>query len=76
MINPFKKGKKSVDTYPVIGMHCASCAAMIESELDDAGIKASCSYAKQTIEVNNEKPVNPQKLKKIVQKAGYDIELH
>jgi copper chaperone CopZ len=75
MINPFKRKNKNVASYPIVGMHCASCAAMIESELDDAGIKATCSYAKQTVEVPQESQVSGKELQKIVKKAGYDLVL-
>ena len=41
-------------TYNIKGMHCTSCALMIESDLEDAGVRARVSYAKQTLEVLEE----------------------
>ena len=58
--------------FKVKNMHCASCALLIEGELEDAGIKARCSYAKQTLEVEDEKADN-KKIKEAVQKAGYEL---
>lgn len=61
-------------TYKINGMECASCAAMIEMDLEDAGIKAKCSYAKQTLEVdilnNNE---TDSKVKMVIESSGYKI---
>lgn len=52
-------------------MHCASCASMIELDLEDAGISAKCSYQKETLEVEGEH--NPKKVVEIVKKSGYSI---
>jgi copper chaperone CopZ len=57
--------------YSVLNMDCASCALLIEAELEDAGIKCKCSYAKQTLEIEGEHEVN--QVKEAVQKAGYDL---
>lgn len=58
--------------YKVVGMHCPACATSIELDLEDVGIQASCSYAKQTLEVKSE--VEEIKLKEIVKPLGYDLE--
>lgn len=58
--------------YKIKGMNCASCASMIELDLEDAGIKAKCSYPKSTVEV--EEDGNFGKIKKVVEKSGYKIE--
>ena len=61
-------------TFKVEGMHCTSCALMIESDLEDAGVKATCSYAKQTLEVEfDEKKIDEKTIVDIVVKAGYNI---
>jgi len=61
-------------TFNVQGMHCTSCALMIESDLEDAGIKARCNYAKQTLEVEfDEEKIDEEKIKEIVVAAGYTI---
>ncbi len=58
-------------TYKIKGMDCASCASLIEMDLEDAGIKASCSYPKETLEIDG---VHDQtKVIEIVSKAGYSI---
>jgi copper chaperone CopZ len=71
MLNIFKKNPKKV--YKVTGMHCASCAMVIESDLEDVGIKASCSYAKQTIEISESEIQKEAYIKEVVKKAGYTI---
>ncbi len=57
--------------YKVEGMDCASCASLLELDLEDAGIKASCSYAKGTLEVD--KDTDKKKLSEAVRKSGYNI---
>ena len=44
---------------------------MIELDLEDAGIRAKCSYPKESLEVEGE--VDPKKVVEIVSKAGYSI---
>ncbi len=58
-------------TYKIKGMHCASCAMLIEGELEDAGIKATCSYAKQTLEIESERDIDKHKVEAAVARAGY-----
>lgn len=60
--------------YKVEGMHCTSCAVVIESDLEDAGVKATCSYAKQTLNVEfDENKVSEKKIEEVVAGAGYTI---
>lgn len=73
MLSIFKKNKEQPkNLYKISGMDCASCAMIIESELEDAGIKAKCSYAKQTLEVE-QKDVDLELIKTLVKKSGYEI---
>ena len=58
--------------YKIDGMHCVSCA-MLEGELEDAGIRATCSYNKQTLEVEGESPFADTAVKQAVEKAGYTV---
>jgi Cu+-exporting ATPase len=59
-------------TFKVEGMHCASCAMVIESDLEDIGVNAICSYAKQTLDIEfDEKNVSEDKIKDVVKKSGY-----
>jgi copper chaperone CopZ len=61
-------------TYTVQGMHCTSCAMVIESDLEDAGVKATCSYAKQTLTAEfDEKKISEGVIREVVKKAGYSI---
>ena len=58
-------------TYKIEGMHCSSCAMMIEGELLDAGIKAKCSFAKQQLEV--ESNISEKKVLDMITPLGYKI---
>ena len=47
---------------------------LIEGELEDAGIRATCSYIKQTLEVEGEEsPFADTAVKQAVEKAGYTV---
>ena len=60
--------------YKVKGMDCASCATLIEMDLEDVGIIASCSYSKQTLKVEfDPQKNNENKIKEIVESSGYSI---
>lgn len=61
-------------TYKVIGMHCTSCALVIESDLEDEGVKASCSYAHETLNVEyDETRVSDKKITEVVRASGYEL---
>lgn len=61
-------------SYKVLGMHCSSCPLIIESDLEDAGVKASCSYARQTLDVEyDESCVTKETVEKVVTTAGYAL---
>jgi len=61
-------------TFKVEGMHCTSCALMIESDLEDAGVTAVCNYAKQTLTVEFDgKKIEEDAVKKIVTTLGYRL---
>jgi len=57
--------------YKIKGMDCASCASLLEMDLEDAGFKASCSYPKETLEIEGE--YDPKKVFEIVKKSGYSV---
>ena len=60
--------------YKVQGMHCASCAMVIESDLEDEGVKAACSYVKQSLSVEYDPAkIQEAKIEEVVKKAGYTI---
>lgn len=47
---------------------------VIESDLEDAGVKATCSYAKQTLDVEfDEKTVSEEAISTVVSGNGYRI---
>lgn len=61
-------------TFTVEGMHCTSCALMIESDLEDLGVASKCSYPKQTLEVEfDEKTISEDRIKDTVKKSGYIV---
>lgn len=62
-------------SFKVNGMHCTSCASLIEADLEDAGAKASCSYARQTLVVEyDESKLSEEKISEMVKNSGYEIE--
>ncbi len=67
MLSNKMKGK----IYKIKGMHCVSCASMLELDLEDIGIKAKCSYANETLEVESLHDKN--KVVEVVEKSGYSI---
>ena len=40
-------------TLKVKGMHCVSCASLLECELEDTGIEAKVNFIKETIEIKS-----------------------
>ena len=57
--------------YKIKGLSCPSCAALLECDLEDIGIKARCSYPKSCVEV--EGAHNTKKVIEMVKKSGYQI---
>lgn len=67
-------GENMKKTYKIEGMHCTSCAMVIESDLEDIGVQSKCNYAKQTLEVEyDEKKVSEKQIVQTVKKSGYTI---
>jgi len=64
------------ETYPVLGMTCASCVRKIETVLGKTeGIsEASVNFAseKVTIEYDNDK-IDLNKIEKIIKSLGYEL---
>lgn len=58
-------------TYKITGFDCASCATMLEMDMEDAGINCKCSYAKETLEVEGSH--DSKKVIEIVKKSGYSV---
>jgi len=57
--------------YKVKGLDCTSCASLLELDLEDAGIKAKCSYPKESLEIEGDHDKN--KVIEVVQKSGFSI---
>lgn len=64
------------ETYPVLGMACASCVRKIETVLNktDGVNEATVNFAteKVTIEYDNDK-LNLDEIKKIIKSIGYEL---
>ncbi len=60
-------------SFPIIGMHCASCAKLIEKKLKKTpGVTdASVNYGSEQASVDHDDSVNPQTLSKAVEDIGY-----
>ena len=69
------KSRTVKNTFPVLDMGCASCAAKVEKTLDNqAGvISASVNFAASTATVEYDSRISPELLRLAVQKAGYDL---
>lgn len=61
-------------TYKIKGLDCASCATLVEMDLEDAGFKSSCSFAKETLEVEFNNNNDEKKILEVVKNAGYKIQ--
>ena len=63
--------------FKISGMHCSSCAMIIDFDLEDIGVKSSkTSYTKQETEVEFDE--EKMELKQIINKikeAGYKVSL-
>jgi copper chaperone CopZ len=59
--------------YKIQGMDCDACAKMIELDLEDAGIKSSCNYATQKLELELDDKEKEDKVRQIVEKGGYKL---
>lgn len=53
-------------------MDCASCATLIQIDLEDAGYKCKCSYSTETLEIEGEHDI--EKVTEIIVKTGYNLE--
>lgn len=62
-------------SFPVKGMHCASCASVIEKTLKKvAGVSTvSANYATETVKIDFNEAINPQTLSKKIKPFGYEL---
>lgn len=64
-------------TLKLSGMHCVSCSVLIEGELEDIGVQAKASYAKQTVDVTyDSKKTKEEAIIKAIEKLGYQVTLN
>jgi copper chaperone CopZ len=62
---------KSSKTYKIEGMHCESCATMIELDLEDAGIKCKCDFGNKCLSVEDNS--DEKLIFSIVSESGYKV---
>ncbi|MDI1323346.1 MAG: heavy metal translocating P-type ATPase [Algoriphagus sp.] len=69
------EGSSVKQTFPVLGMTCAGCAASVESMLGatDGVISAQVNFASNTVLVEYNKEVAPATFQKALQSIGYDL---
>ena len=60
--------------YKISGMHCASCAKMIEMELEDKVNKISVSSEKRIAEIDfDSDEISDKEIVKIISDLGYKV---
>ena len=61
--------------FPIIGMHCASCARLIERSLTKIpGVSsAAVNYGSEQATIEYGSPANPGTLVKVIEKTGYKV---
>jgi Cu+-exporting ATPase len=66
---------KTIRTFSVVGMHCASCAKLVERKLNniDGVISATVNYANEVATINTNEKVKDRDLIKAVIDAGYKV---
>lgn len=56
------------------GLHCASCAMLVEGELEDIGVKAACNWPKEIVDVEyDEGAIKDKDIKDAIARAGYSV---
>ncbi|MBX4206008.1 heavy metal translocating P-type ATPase [Candidatus Microgenomates bacterium] len=62
-------------TYPVIGMHCASCAKLIERKLAKLPgvINAQVNYGSEEALIQSDQQINDQQISQVVESMGYKL---
>lgn len=64
---------KQKKTYQIVGMHCASCAILIEGELADRGIDGVCDARTNMLTVESSTTLSDEDVHAAVKAAGYRI---
>lgn len=61
--------------FQIKGMHCNSCATLIEKELKDKVESIKVSYSNESAEINfNENKISEKEIEDSIKKLGYDIQ--
>ena len=71
-----RKDNHRQETFPILGMSCAACAARVDKTLNrQSGVcRAAVNYAAATATVEyNPEETSPEQLQHAVQEAGYDL---
>ena len=69
-------GNMHTETYKIKGMHCASCAVIIENEFKKAdGVElAEANYGNESVKVSfDETKIKPDELSKKIEHLGYSL---
>ncbi len=62
-------------TFQIKGMHCNSCAILIQTELEEKVNSIRVSYADEKAEIDfDENKISEKEIKEIIKKLGYNIE--
>jgi P-type Cu+ transporter len=65
---------KTKKVFKLKGLHCSSCALMIEGNLEDVGANATCDFASEKVEVEwDGDKVDEQSLVEAIEKDGYKV---
>ncbi len=60
--------------FGIKGMHCNSCAALIEKELKDKVISINVNYSKERAEIEfDENKISENEIRELIKKLGYEI---
>jgi copper chaperone CopZ len=60
--------------YKLSGLHCTACSLLIEGEIEDLGVSAECSYARQEVKVEfDPKKVSEKQIIEAIEKQGYEV---
>jgi len=63
-----------IKTFKISGMHCVSCAKIIEMELENFVNSIKVDASKNSAEVDfDEKKISEKKIKEIIEKLGYKV---
>src|SRR3989344_5958629 len=75
IINMENQNNTKKESFPVQGMHCASCALTIEKAIKNVpGVKsASVNFASEKAVIEHEESVTTKQLKDAVAKTGYKL---